>query len=111
MLTAVRIEPEAKKLFASFAQANWFIGLERIDMLNKIAEFFGDLNVVHPFREGNGRAQRVMFEHIIVNLGYEISWWAVEPGQWTQANIDAVVCDYRGLVQIFDRCIGPPIVG
>lgn len=104
-----RIEPEANKLFKVLADANWFQDLDRADLINASAELFGDLNVVHPFREGNGRAQRILFEHIIVNAGYEISWWPVEPGEWIQANIDAVGCDYAGLVKVFERCVGQAI--
>ncbi|SDH41090.1 cell filamentation protein [Pseudomonas abietaniphila] len=78
------------------ADANGFQGMDRGNLINASAELFGDLNVVHPFREGNGRAQRILFEHIIVNAGYEISWWPVEPVEWIQANIDAVGCDYEG---------------
>lgn len=104
-----RIEPEANKLFKVLADANWFQDLDRTNLINASAELFGDLNVVHPFREGNGRAQRILFEHLIVNAGYEISWWPVEPGEWIQANIDAVVCDYAGLVRVFERCVGQAI--
>ena len=104
-----RIEPEANKLFNALAGANWFQELDRADLIIASAELFGDLNVVHPFREGNGRAQRILFEHIIVNAGYEISWWPVEPGEWIQANIDAVGCDYAGLVRVFERCVGQAI--
>ncbi|WP_341520945.1 putative adenosine monophosphate-protein transferase Fic [Pseudomonas sp. G.S.17] len=107
--TTSRIEPEAKKLFTHLAQANWFQGLDRSALVAASAELFGDLNVVHPFREGNGRAQRILFEHIIVNAGYEISWWAVDAQVWLQANIDAVVCDYKALTGVFERCVGQPI--
>lgn len=104
-----RIEPEAEKLFRTMARAKWLEGLERAALVVAVAEYFGDLNVIHPFREGNGRAQRILFEHLIVNAGYEISWWAVEEDEWIQANIDAVVCDYAALIRVFDRCIGGQI--
>lgn len=107
--TTTRIEPEAEKLFTSLAKANWFQGMDRAQLVTASAELFGDLNVVHPFREGNGRTQRILFEHIIVNAGYEISWWAVDAEEWTQANIDAVVCDYRALTAVFERCVGQSI--
>jgi cell filamentation protein len=106
-----RIEPEANKLFKRLADANWFQDLDRTALIHASAELFGDLNVVHPFREGNGRAQRILFEHIIVNAGFEISWWPVEPKEWVQANIDAVGCDYAGLVRVFERCVGEAIGG
>jgi hypothetical protein len=54
-------------------------------------------------------AQRILFEHLIVNAGFEISWWAVEESEWIKANIAAVFCDYTKLEQVFDRCIGQPI--
>lgn len=107
--TTARIEPEAQKLFEAFALADWYQGLGRQELVTACAVLFGDLNVVHPFREGNGRALRILFEHIIVNAGYEISWWAVEPREWIQANINAVFCDYALMEMVFERCIGQPI--
>ncbi|MCF5468272.1 putative adenosine monophosphate-protein transferase Fic [Pseudomonas syringae] len=108
--TTTRIEPEAKKIFAPLADANWLQDLEREQLVNASAVAFGDLNVIHPFREGNGRAQRVLFEHLITNAGYEISWWAVGAEEWTQANIHAVDCEYGPLINVFERCIGKLIL-
>ena len=65
--------------------------------------------MIHPFREGNGRAQRILFDHIIINAGHEISWWEVEESEWIQANVDAVVRDYQLMTEIFQRCIGQAI--
>lgn len=103
----IRIVPEAVKLFQQLEQKNWFQGLARPDLVVALAEFYGDLNMVHPFREGNGRAQRLLFEHIVINAGYGIDWSAIEPAEWLQANIDAVVCDFRRMDAVFDACIGP----
>lgn len=101
-----RMEPESAKLFERLRRAQWYEGFERMELVRLVAQLFGDLNVIHPFREGNGRAQRILFEHIIINAGHQISWWEAEPGEWVQANIDAVLCDYRALESIFERCIG-----
>lgn len=84
----------------------WFAGMGKPELVVKIAEAYGDLNVIHPFREGNGRAQRLLFEQIIINAGFPVDWWLVKDDAWVPANIDAVSCDYRRLVAIFDRCIG-----
>lgn len=106
-----RIVPEATKLFDQFRHAAWYEAFERPALVHHVARLFGDLNMIHPFREGNGRAQRILFEHIVINAGYEISWWVVEPAEWVQANIDAVTCDYTALECIFERCVGQRIVG
>jgi len=44
----------------------------RSDLVVAVAELHGDLNSIHPFRDGNGRAQRILFEHLIINAGYQI---------------------------------------
>lgn len=104
-----RIEPEANKIFNALAQANWFADLERTALVAAVAEAYGDLNMIHPFREGNGRTQRLVFEHLVVNAGYEISWWPVEQAEWISANVAAVICDYAPLEAVFQRCIGQRI--
>lgn len=103
------IEPEASKIFAFMASANWFESRSRTALINSIAESYGNLNVVHPFREGNGRAQRILFEWLIVNTGYEINWWAVERDEWIEANITSYYGDDSRLKEVFNRCIGSPI--
>lgn len=106
---ASRIQPEAAKLFESMMRLDWFEGLSRTDLIKHIAEAFGDFNVVHPFREGSGRAQRVLFEQLIINAGYEISWDGVDPDEWVDANVAAFEVDYGLLEGIFGRCIGSEI--
>lgn len=104
-----RIQPEADKMFRTLSEANWLEGMDRADLITNIAKLYGDLNVIHPFREGNGRAQRLLFEHIIINAGYQIDWWQVDEHEWLRANIDAVVCDYRAMTRLFAKCIGNEI--
>jgi cell filamentation protein len=104
--TAERIVPEAEKIFRAMAHASRFTGTTKTDLVVKVAEAYGDLNVIHPFRDGNGRAQRILFEQIIINAGFTVDWWLVNNADWVPANIDAVACDYRGLEAIFKRCIG-----
>ena len=104
--TAARIQPEAQKLFEQMKRFGWFEGLPRLDLITNVAESFGDFNVIHPFREGNGRAQRILFENLIINAGYEISWHDVDPGDWITANVAAYHVNYEPLREILARCIG-----
>jgi cell filamentation protein len=104
--TAERIVPEAEKIFRAMDKASWFVGASKAELVVKVAEAYGDLNVIHPFRDGNGRAQRILFEHLIINAGFSVDWWLVDIADWVPANVDAVACDYRGLETIFKHCIG-----
>ena len=100
---------EAGKIFKGMASANWFEGMSRSDLIVAVADAYSDLNVVHPFREGNGRTQRILFEHLVMNAGFEISWWGVENDEWLYANIAAYNCVLEPLQQVFDGCIGQQI--
>lgn len=104
-----RIAPEAEKIFSQLASTNWLEGKSRSDLATAAAEFYGDLNMIHPFREGNGRALRLLFEHLIINAGYQISWKPITEAEWLKANIDAVTCDYSALARVFEKCIGDPL--
>lgn len=69
-----RIVPETARLLAHLASLHDFRGLERARLVEQVAELYGELNVVHPFREGNGRTLRLFFEHLILVCGFAISW-------------------------------------
>lgn len=97
---------EAEKIFKRMAAADWFEGKGRADLIVAVAEAYSDLNVVHPFREGNGRTQRILFEHLIMNAGFEISWWGIDEDEWICANIAAYNCNLGLMEQVFEKCIG-----
>ncbi|RDH41476.1 Fic/DOC family protein [Zooshikella ganghwensis] len=104
-----RIEPEANKCFKWLSSRDCLESHSREEFINALSEFYGDLNMVHPFREGNGRAIRVLIENIVINRGWEISWASVNKEEWVQANINSVFCDYDLLISIFSKCIGKEI--
>lgn len=108
--TANRIVPEARALLAKLAESGNFNELTRADLASRIAELYGEINMVHPFREGNGRSTRLFFEHLILTCGHAISWEGTDQAEWTMACIAAANCDYTPLESIFHRCIGPRLV-
>ncbi len=54
--TSERILVEARKIFATMEKRAWFMDTTKTELVVRVAEAYGDLNVIHPFREGNGRA-------------------------------------------------------
>lgn len=51
-----------------------FRGLPRERFVKEIADFYHEINMLHPFREGNGRTQRLFFTLLIRRAGYDISF-------------------------------------
>ncbi|MDW6094796.1 Fic family protein [Vibrio rhizosphaerae] len=68
-------------------------------------DIFCEINVIHPFREGNGRSTRFFFEELLFVAGYEIAWPAISKETWIKANIDGFYGDLKGLNVIFDQAI------
>ena len=46
----------------------------RSDLVNYLAYYYGELNMVHPFREGNGRTLRTYFLLLVHELNKYISF-------------------------------------
>lgn len=53
---------------------NYLKGLNYIQFSESCAELFAEVNMVHPFREGNGRAQREFFRGLALMNGLNINW-------------------------------------
>ncbi len=99
------IEKEANLIFAKLAKENYFLGLSLHLLIEKLAEYYCDINVLHPFREGNGRAQRLLFEHLVINCGYNINFETIESNEWVGANIHGYHCDYSLMEEILKKCV------
>lgn len=42
-----------------------------------LADIYGQLNFLHPFREDNGRSQKVFFSAVCKPVGIELAWFAI----------------------------------
>lgn len=105
--TAGRIAPEANKLFQQLATENHLVGLPRGQFVERLAHFYCELNVIHPFRDGNGRTQRLLFEQIGINAGYALRWEPIGRSEWVDANIAAYHCQLEPLATLLDRTLIP----
>lgn len=103
--TYMRIEAEARRCFAALAGDRWLEGIDRRAVCAKLAEHYCEINMIHPFREGNGRVQRIMFEQLALHTGFVVDWSSVDPQDWLRANLDGVKVDYRAMEGIFDRIL------
>lgn len=62
-------------------------GLDRDTFLIGLSDLYGDVNALHPFREGNGRAQRAFLCQLAADAGHPIDWTRLDPDRNTLASI------------------------
>ena len=70
----------AEAEFAKLADQDLLQGLGRAEFVVRLAESWGELNVIHSFREGNTRAQFVFFSQLAEQAGYQIDVRQFAPG-------------------------------
>jgi len=83
----VHIETAAKAIFDKLAQEKYLAGLSTADFCARAAYYFGEINALHPFREGNGRAQREFISHLAYRNGYYIEWKNTDQDEMVGASI------------------------
>lgn len=75
---AEEIGRQARLVFQRLADRNFFRGLPHAAFVDEIVDFYCVTNMLHPFREGNGRAQRAFLTQLIRAAGYDINWSEVD---------------------------------
>jgi cell filamentation protein len=68
------IEPSAAEIFRQLRHENFLRGLERDAFIDRLTYYLGEVNAIHPFREGNGRTQRAFFEQLADDAGFTLDW-------------------------------------
>ena len=103
-LEAASIEKIANKCFSKIAEG-YLENLPLEDFAKRIAEFYNDVNYIHPFREGNGRTQRVYFTQLIRHYGYDINFSEVDTDELMIATIQASQGVMDFLIEFFIEAI------
>lgn len=79
-------------LFGRLAREGHLRGLDAARFAERAGYYLGEVNVLHPFRDGNGRAQRAFFGQLARGAGYRIAW----DGMTRDAVLRASVAAYHG---------------
>jgi len=66
--------------YAKLAAHDLLRGLEHQEFVDQLAESWGELNVIHSFREGNTRSQFVFFSQLAEQAGYRLDALQFTPG-------------------------------
>lgn len=78
------------------------------DFIRAFADNYGDLNALHPFREGNGRTQREFARNICRKCGYEFNLSRTTHSEMLRASkLSFDKGDSSGFIEIFSKAITP----
>ena len=96
-----RFEVGQAYVFGEIAADNHLQGLPIDRFVSRLAYHFDAINHLHPFREGNGRAQRAFVDQLAEHAGYQLDWTTITAAENVAASRDGV----PGLRPLFDRIV------
>jgi cell filamentation protein len=99
------IESAAKQLFGQLAKEQHLHGLDADRFSQRSGHYLGEINVLHPFREGNGRAQREFIAQLALQAGHPIDWTGITQSEMVHASIAAYNSDAAELARLIRRAL------
>lgn len=98
------IEQELIKLLDKLKEENYLQDLSKKSFSARLAYYMAELNVLHPFREGNGRTIREFIRELALKNGYKLDLTRTKPKDMLNASIESVV-KTDNLENILYKCL------
>ena len=99
------IEVNSEVLFNELKTENYLEGLDKDTITKRLAHYLGDLNTIHPFREGNGRVQRLFIRELASRMGYLVNFDGITTEEMIQASDKTFYHDYEMMEELIARVI------
>jgi len=97
------IDAELEKVFHKLAEENFFAGMQRKKFSRRTAWLLSEMNRIHPFREGNGRAQRQFVRQLCNSIGFKLHFEVVSKERLIQASILSASGDLSMMERLTDE--------
>ncbi|MGV3549964.1 Fic/DOC family protein [Rhizobium sp.] len=78
---------------------------DRSAFASEAARIIGDVNYVHPFREGNGRTQLQYLKQLAAQAGHPLDLTKIDASGWLQASKEAHLARYDLMARIIDDAL------
>lgn len=98
---AEELENLCIKCFERLKSNNYFQNMAFDNFVENVVDLYCTLNMLHPFREGNGRTERIFIAQLIRFNGYDIDFSGIDCDYLMIATIQAAQGVTDNLTEIF----------
>ena len=98
------IENELTRLLSELKSENFLANLTKEKFAERLAYYWAELNVLHPFREGNGRTTREFLRQLSLKNGYILNLHKISPQKLFNASIKSII-DTADLEKYLYACL------
>ncbi|HEY4086179.1 MAG TPA: Fic family protein [Bryobacteraceae bacterium] len=99
------IVPRLNKAFEDLRNEQHLSGSDPETFAQRAAYYLGEINAIHPFREGNGRTQREFIRQLAVHNGRVIDWTRISREQMIEASRRSLRIDNLGLEELLKTAL------
>lgn len=101
------IESQFDDLYRNLKKENFLADIsDEQEMSKRLAYYLGEINMIHPFREGNGRTQRIYIEQLCMNNGrFEIDFTEVTKEEMIAASVRSANASNDMLEELIEKCL------
>ena len=100
------LEHEVELIFKSLHRAKLLHGLRRLEFACQAAQLLAEINKLHPFREGNGRTQRLFIDAVARQAGHQLRFEVVSRERMVRASIEASNGNLGMMMRMFEEITG-----
>lgn len=75
------------ELLKQLKKENYLLGTNLDEFAKRVAYYMAEINVIHPFREGNGRTNREFIRTLGIKCSYVIDWSKILKDELLEASI------------------------
>ena len=76
-----QIQSYSHTIFSALSAEKYLVNLEPTVFANRLAHYLSEVNAIHPFREGNGRVQRLFISQLAEHAGYSLDYSALDQAE------------------------------
>ncbi len=98
------IDTELSKLLEKLKKEDYLANLSKEELSDKLAYYLSELNVLHPYREGNGRTIREFIRELALKNGYILNLKEVSPKDFLIASKKSII-DTSDLSKLIYKCL------
>jgi cell filamentation protein len=102
---------QAEGFLANVREAGMFARRDQAGVVQGLAATLQGVNMIHPFREGNGRSQRILTSHIAARAGYLVDWERMGSAVQNEVMARSFAGELAPLREALGRVIVPMVRG
>lgn len=98
------IESELNNLLNKLKNEYYLNNLDKNSLAERLSFYLSELNVLHPYREGNGRTIREFIRELALKNNYILNLSKVSPKDFLNASIKSII-DTGDLSKLILKCL------